>query len=156
MMVEQSGEGIPIQYSICIIEDCNTKIYRRDLCVKHFTRWYKYGSPYVVLRCWRAPVECELEGCKRKYLAKGLCSRHYDMRRKYNVSDEWMMGHIDSACDICEITEEESYRPLMVDHDHKTGKIRGILCNNCNLALGLLSDDPNRAQKLIDYILSRR
>jgi len=155
MTVKRFG-GIRCIRVTCNVVDCSTEPFRKDLCVKHFTRWYKHGSPHIVLRRWRAPTKCELDGCVKKYLAKGLCSRHTDMKRKYGVSDKWMTEHIDSRCDICHITEEESHRPLMVDHDHKTEEVRGLLCNNCNLALGHLSDDPNRAQRLVDYILLRR
>ena len=38
------------------------------------------------------------------------------------------------------------------DHDHKTGKFRGILCNGCNAALGFLKEDRNRIRGLIDYL----
>lgn len=41
---------------------------------------------------------------------------------------------------------------LAVDHDHLTGKIRGILCKRCNSALGLLRDNPNIIRKLAEYI----
>lgn len=39
---------------------------------------------------------------------------------------------------VCAICEEEATH---VDHSHKTGKIRGLLCNRCNLGLGLFRDD---------------
>ena len=38
------------------------------------------------------------------------------------------------------------------DHDHKTNKIRGILCNRCNTALGMLKEDLKRVYKLAEYI----
>lgn len=41
-----------------------------------------------------------------------------------------------------------------VDHDHKTGKVRGLLCTRCNRLVGLANDDPNTAQKLVDYLLN--
>lgn len=41
---------------------------------------------------------------------------------------------------------------LCVDHDHKTGKVRGLLCNGCNVALGHLKDDPERVRRLLVYI----
>ena len=41
---------------------------------------------------------------------------------------------------------------LYVDHCHKTGKIRGLLCNSCNTALGLLKDDISLFKRSIDYL----
>jgi hypothetical protein len=38
-----------------------------------------------------------------------------------------------------------------LDHDHKTSRIRGILCGSCNRALGLLRDEPQRIEKLLRY-----
>jgi hypothetical protein len=43
----------------------------------------------------------------------------------------------DNKCAIC---GEE--KPLIVDHNHATGKVRGLLCYSCNTAIGLLKDDP--------------
>jgi Recombination endonuclease VII len=43
-----------------------------------------------------------------------------------------------------------------VDHDHKTGKVRGILCLNCNAALGALKDDPRLVWEAIDYLENAR
>lgn len=44
------------------------------------------------------------------------------------------------------------YAPLFVDHDHKTGKIRGLLCHQCNIALGMLGDSQERIEQLLTYI----
>jgi len=42
---------------------------------------------------------------------------------------------------------------LVVDHNHNTGAVRGLLCNQCNTSLGLLKEDPKRMHDLIKYIL---
>lgn len=41
---------------------------------------------------------------------------------------------------------------LVVDHCHNTGLVRGLLCHNCNRALGLLKDDPALMRRLADYV----
>jgi hypothetical protein len=43
-------------------------------------------------------------------------------------------------------------KELAVDHDHATGKIRALLCNSCNVALGLLQDDPAFFEAACTYI----
>lgn len=55
-------------------------------------------------------------------------------------------------CAICSKKAEDHYRPLALDHDHTTGKIRGILCDNCNRCLGLLKDNKIILQKALEYL----
>lgn len=47
-------------------------------------------------------------------------------------------------------------RRLAVDHDHTTGKVRGLLCSWCNLAIGYLRDDALRAHSVMVYLESRK
>jgi hypothetical protein len=47
---------------------------------------------------------------------------------------------------------EDPNRRLALDHDHGTGITRGLLCRNCNLALGLIKDDVVTLQRLIQYL----
>lgn len=58
------------------------------------------------------------------------------------------------ACDICGATlgEKARKRRLFVDHDHKTGKVRGVLCNKCNFLIALASDNPKRLELAISYL----
>jgi len=43
-------------------------------------------------------------------------------------------------------------RPLVVDHDHSTGRVRKLLCNACNLAIGMVQEDPARLRALAAYL----
>lgn len=54
------------------------------------------------------------------------------------------------VCAVCGGTDKE--KNLAVDHDHKTGRIRGLLCGRCNPALGFCQDSPEILKKLIDYL----
>lgn len=44
-------------------------------------------------------------------------------------------------------------RRLAVDHDHQTGKVRALLCSNCNTGLGCFSEDVTLLQQAINYIM---
>ncbi len=60
---------------------------------------------------------------------------------------ESLRAHQDGRCHIC---GEE--RPLDVDHDHETGRVRGLLCRACNLGIGKLKDDPDLVEAAASYL----
>jgi hypothetical protein len=53
---------------------------------------------------------------------------------------------------ICEVCGGPDKQRMNFDHCHTTGRFRGWLCRNCNVTLGLVSDDPNRLRALADYL----
>jgi len=53
-------------------------------------------------------------------------------------------------CKCCGNTAD----PLCVDHDHSTGKVRALLCSNCNTAMGLINESAKRCEQLLAYIYS--
>lgn len=64
------------------------------------------------------------------------------------------------VCAICQMPEQALSRTgkrkrLAVDHNHETGNVRGLLCSGCNQAIGLLQDDPSRADSLATYLRER-
>jgi hypothetical protein len=66
-----------------------------------------------------------------KHMADGLCTRCYRRISKYGVTDnEWHAMFLvqDERCAIC----LDALTKAVVDHDHTTGKVRGLLCNRCN------------------------
>lgn len=56
-------------------------------------------------------------------------------------------SHFAKCCAICAATDD-----LVGDHDHATGLARGVLCRNCNLAVGNFKDDPARIRAAADYL----
>jgi len=62
--------------------------------------------------------------------------KNLELKRLYGVTLEFIKG---KPCAICGKTDFGSKEPC-VDHDHKTGEVRGILCAKCNLGLGFLEE----------------
>lgn len=63
----------------------------------------------------------------------------------------------DNKCAICKRKESKKYKKkraymLAVDHCHKTGKIRGLLCSACNTAIGKFGDNIQRIKETISYL----
>lgn len=56
-------------------------------------------------------------------------------------------------CEICKTTKPRlGNKRLVVDHDHKSKQIRGLLCSNCNVALGYFKDDTKLITNAINYL----
>lgn len=68
-----------------------------------------------------------------------------------SISDEDLI-HLKETTKECVICGSSG--PLVVDHCHKTNKVRGILCNHCNLALGHFKDDTDLLEYARIYLLS--
>ena len=66
--------------------------------------------------------------------------------------DSLMLKH-DGRCDICGTTEPGGpHKKFNLDHDHSTGKIRGVLCRRCNTSLGQFEDSVSLMKKAIKYL----
>lgn len=65
---------------------------------------------------------------------------------------ENMSKNQNNACAICKSGDKK----LVVDHDHTTGKIRELLCNSCNRALGHIKENPVSCLSMHDYILKHK
>ena len=55
-------------------------------------------------------------------------------------------------CECCGRNKKDFVKGLSVDHCHNTGEVRGVLCPNCNTAIGLFNDDPGVMKKAIGYL----
>ena len=78
------------------------------------------------------------------------------LNKKYGVGlTEYslMLAGQGGGCAICRTKDNGTRgRELPVDHDHETGKVRGILCDTCNRVLGLFGDDPVVIRRAIAYL----
>ena len=116
----------------------------RDKVIER-SRKYRLEHPQVkehknlVARKWRrkvgypAAVRCRNGITKEKYLQ--------------------MVTEQQGVCKICGGPPTYGRHYLSVDHSHTSGKIRGLLCQNCNLGLGHFKEDPEIFVKAIDYLI---
>lgn len=102
---------------------------------------------------------------ERKHKAKGLCDSCYDreykrtpaararnlkrvwkgsLKRLYNLTEDQydaLLTQQNNACALCRKPQpDKKVKRLSVDHDHDTGRIRGLLCTTCNFIIGKLDD----------------
>ena len=85
--------------------------------------------------------------------ASGRRSYTSERHRRYTYGlrdDEYrsMVARQGGRCAVC----ARLTRPLYVDHDHRTGKLRGLLCDRCNRAIGHLQDSPGVCRAAAEYL----
>ena len=81
--------------------------------------------------------------------------RKQHFREKYGISIEErdaILKAQNNKCACCETNDPGNKYGWVVDHNHITGQVRGILCHHCNVGLGFVNDDVEKLQKLINYL----
>lgn len=84
--------------------------------------------------------------------------REGQLAKDYGISLSTYQRMFDRQGGRCAVCGESEYRKvgnrtvaLCVDHDHRTGEVRALLCNDCNTALGLMREGARRISMLLDY-----
>jgi hypothetical protein len=121
----------------------------RDYYVAHREEKIAYGKKYQ-------------EENKEALAIKRKANQHrYGLANHYGITEEEytiLLTIQGGKCAVCggdNSMSRQSMR-LFVDHDHLTGRVRGLLCSNCNQALGYVHDDPELLLKLIEYLKSEQ
>lgn len=106
---------------------------------------------------------CEAERYKEerdKRLAKAKASYHKNperarnrgLKKRYGITlteFDSLLASQGHKCAMCGTSEPGGMGTFHVDHCHRTGKIRALLCTKCNVGLGALGDDPARASEML-------
>ena len=121
-------------------------------CAKGHFAWYTEPTTgWAVCReCQRANGRRWRQSNPEKYLTLKRASR---LRRTYELSledKERMWEEQVRRCAIC--LTEIPLQTTPIDHDHKTGRVRGLLCRNCNLFLGRLESENGLVEKCLKYL----
>ncbi len=95
--------------------------------------------------------ERSVRGLRAKY------QREWKLLKKYGMSLEdynTLLEKQHGVCAICGAAplDGELRGELKVDHNHSTGEVRGLLCDNCNKALGLFKDNPKAMRRAAAYV----
>lgn len=78
------------------------------------------------------------------------CLHNLNKVKQYNLSvDEHLTLTSKKRCDLCQTKDTHQ---LCIDHDHKTGKVRGYLCSKCNIGLGHFNDNPEILKRAFEYL----
>ncbi len=77
---------------------------------------------------------------------------HIRRQTRYGLSRQQYVQMVEEANGVCKLCGEKPKR-LVVDHNHATGKVRGLICDFCNKGLGLMKDDIETILKAAEYLI---
>lgn len=165
--IETIRNQIPLE--ICKIEKCENKTWSKGYCNMHYKRYRKntdLENP-TANRKYIQDIEMDKKVCRMCLISKPLefftkdkkgrlglnskcmeCVKYQAIYKNYGLSkEEYDSLMFEAKCKIC-LSKER----LVIDHCHKTGDIRGILCGHCNTGIGMLKDNTKLLQSAISYL----
>ena len=134
------------------------KICNEAKPLTEFYQTVRNGEPY-----------CYHGKCKSCYVKKQqenydpIKKRDENLKRVYGIGIEeynTLLEKQNNCCAICESTDPKGRKSgrgggvdvFYVDHDHKTGNVRGLLCNICNRTMGYVGENSNVLEEMIKYL----
>lgn len=143
------ADGISKQCRVCReikpLQQFSRDATKRDK-LQHFCRSCSKANSYSYKLSSGGKVRVSLLRQKHRLKAYHMTPQEYEER----LLDQ------DGRCAICRQPETMmrlgTPRALCVDHCHKTGRIRGLLCAHCNHAIGKLGEDPALIRRAADYV----
>jgi hypothetical protein len=137
----------------CSFPECDKPRLSRGWCAGHYSQ-DREGRPMAPLRSVDPGRGCRVADCPGRHYARGLCKNHVRKGYEYGLApDEITLLLSVDRCAICKHAwgETRAAQPV-IDHDHKTGRVRGVICGGCNLGLGKFGDDPARLSAAATYL----
>ena len=144
--------GKDLSKIIKICRECKNPKSGLEFDLNKFTKIEKI---YLVAKC----KQCSRE-IGRKFFKENkerLTERRFNdfLRTEYKITREEydsLRAEQGNCCFICHISFGNTRKNINLDHDHKTGKVRGLLCIFCNKALGLFLDNKASLLRAIEYL----
>lgn len=140
------------------MKQCSVCKETKDLSEFYNYKSTKDGKSY---RCKSCDNKARLKWATNNPEKSHLSQRERNLRHRFGVDLQWYEEQLKKqnyCCAICGTKENKVVRgaridlSFAVDHCHKTGKIRGLLCNQCNRALGMFNDSVELIHKAINYL----
>jgi len=136
------------------IQTTGTKICTTCGVEKDINQFYFRGGNYSPNSRKSKCKECDKKRVAENYDPIKYQEQH--LKRSYGITlNEYnqMLADQNHKCITCGTTEPGGkHGKFMVDHCHNTGKVRGLLCKGCNIALGEVGDNISTLQKMIQYL----
>lgn len=171
--------GIVVTDLRCSLADCSNKGYRRNLCQRHYNEQRQspdfvpdrghshslssineHARTAVCAVCGPTEIKVRRQGKASECMTRVRQQRakvtpemqlRADLWKDYRITLEQRDQLLQDQCGACAICGAIDSQ-LVVDHDHKTGQVRGLLCKHCNWGIGHLRDDPVRIARAAQYV----
>ena len=112
----------------------------------------KYSKEYYerYIKPWRAANKEKFNASKRRYYHDVVKFKAFGITKEDYML---LLSKQNNVCAICGKTQKYKIeKELSIDHDHVTGRVRGLLCECCNSAIGLFDEDIHILNNAIEYI----
>lgn len=104
-------------------------------------------------KLWRQNHREEINAKARKrYIKNKESELNRHRKQSYGIDEEIYFELVNAQNGTCLICGDKPSINLSVDHNHKTGKIRGLICNPCNIAIAKAKDSPEILRAMADYL----
>lgn len=161
----------------CLVEECGRKILARKLCSGHYSQMEKYGSIQTkIIRgwggvtrdnngnklCYRCDMSMPEENFPKSPKMKDQLSKYCKLCTvvsHHGITRQMFDDILISQSGLCAICFDQLKNPT-IDHNHKCCEgayscgycIRGLICRNCNSAIGLAKDSSKNLIRMAEYI----
>jgi hypothetical protein len=124
--------------------------YKRGWYAENLERMHRVQAD------WRSKNKEKILGYAKKYREKNKAKYHnYHLVKKYGLTSadrDALLQSQNNGCAVCGSISPRNKYGWQVDHCHRTGKVRGVLCHGCNLALGGARESKTILEQLIKYL----
>ncbi len=141
------------QLSLCGESGCDKPIRTKGLCASHYARKWNIENRERHNANWRSYYANNADSRRDRERARTIA--------KYGITRADYEAMLAKQCGVCAICQREErcrlkiggvLRSLAIDHDHDTGKVRGLLCASCNRGIARFGDDPIALRRAAEYL----